>query len=104
MTENDRLDHIRNTALDDVDKAKNLLKWLIVGACLTEVACLAVIFLLMDGDDPLHLLLLCNSALVYGTLSMGLFALGAYLNLCTQRILKAISLSGEGDDDGQHEG
>jgi hypothetical protein len=33
--------------------------------------------------------------LIYGTLAMGIIALGAYVNLCSQRILKALLVGDE---------
>jgi hypothetical protein len=70
------------------------VKLAIAAAAVVEAAGLLTFLLLMDFLDRLHWLLLVTAFLIYGTLAIGIIALGAYVNLATQRVLKAISLQG----------
>lgn len=86
------LDTIRETALAEVDRSERRVRLLIACAALVEGALLATFLVLMNFDDRLHWLLLVASLLTYGTLSVGLMTLGAYMRLNAQRTLKAIAL------------
>jgi hypothetical protein len=94
MNEPDRdvLSEVRAAALARVARGERNVKLAIAGAAVFEAACLLTFLLLMDFHDRLHWLLLVMAFLIYGTLAIGLCALGAYVNLATERVLKAILL------------
>lgn len=92
MSSNERLDEVRARALERIRSARRTFLWLVVGTGAVEAVLLGATFWFADLDDPTHRLLLCTSFLVYWTLGMGLFALGGYVNLANQRILRAIEL------------
>jgi len=79
-----------DTDLDRVAKAEKAFKLFIVLACFVEGGFLLTYFLLMDFSDRLHWLILVAAGLVYITLVTALGALGSYVNIAEQRILKAI--------------
>jgi uncharacterized membrane protein YbhN (UPF0104 family) len=89
------LGNVRVAALERVDRGRRYLTWAIIAVAMVEATLLVTFLLLMDYRDRLHWLLLVAALLVYCTLGLGLVALGAYVNLVTQRILKAIALQGE---------
>jgi uncharacterized membrane protein YbhN (UPF0104 family) len=89
------LGNVRVAALERVDRGRRNLTRAIVAVAVAEATLLVTFLLLMDYRDRLHWLLFVAALLVYCTLGLGLVALGAYFNLVTQRILKAIALQGE---------
>jgi bacteriorhodopsin len=91
MNDSTNLDRIRGAALDRVDKARRIFWILVVLTGLCEGGLLVTVVLLMDWSDPLHRLLLATAALIYLTLGTAIIALGAYVNWCTQRVLRALS-------------
>lgn len=92
----DRLEPIRQHVLDRIDQAQQRFRVAFVGAAVLEGVMLAAFLLLMDFKERLHLLLLVQAVLVYGTLAIGLVALGAYQRVNTLRVLQAISaMAGE---------
>jgi hypothetical protein len=94
MNEIERTDlgKVRAAALERVARGERNLKIAIGGAAVAEAGGLASFLLLMNFQDRLHWLLLVMAILIYGTLALGIVALGAYVNLATQRVLKAIAL------------
>lgn len=99
MTTTERLDEMRAEALRRVDRAERDFKMLFVGAAIVEGLALAGFFLLMDFKDPLHRLLLVHAVLIYGTLAIGLVALGAYVRKNALRVLQAVeALGGQGGE------
>lgn len=91
MTE-DSLDRIRGAALDRIEKARRWLFIAIAGAGLAEGGFLGAYIYLMDFSDRLHVLVLIAACLIYVTLSICVIALGAYIQMSTQRILKGLEL------------
>ncbi len=92
METNDHLNGIRRAALAHFEKSERAYRYWIVAAGIIEGACLVAFILLADFGNRLHLLLLLTAGLVYGTLAMGLFALGAFTQSWCRRLLKAIEL------------
>lgn len=88
------LDRIRGQALDRVARAERVFKRLVAAAFAVEVGFLVAYFVLMDFSDRLHWLILVAAGLVYLTVATSLLALGAYLHLAEQRLLRAIGISG----------
>jgi len=83
-------------ALDRIDHAERQYRMAFVAAAGVEALGLGAFVLLANFADRTHLLLLVASVLVYSTIGIGLIALGAHVNRCTLRILKAIEIgSGE---------
>ena len=96
MQRDKTLDGIRLATLDRVKKSERA-RWLwIAAAAIIEGACLLAFVLLADFGTRLHLLLFIGAALVYGTLAMGILALGAFTQTWCLRILCAIELLDEG--------
>ena len=75
---------------EQLARTRKVFRGLFTLASLLEAVLLVVVLLLADFDDPTHQLLLACSLLVYGTLALGLLALGSWLRLETLRVLVAI--------------
>ena len=86
------LDRVRGAALDRIAAARRKFRYLIVGAGAVEALFLVLVLEMADLSDQLHLLILFSAFLIYGTLGMCVLALGGYVNLSTQRILKSLEL------------
>lgn len=98
MTTNE-LDAIRRATLERVERSRSLVvKWIIATA-IFEGLCLVGFFLLMDFGNRLHLLLLVMTFLIYGTLGLGMVALGAYTRFLNLRVLKAVELAAPQEPD-----
>jgi hypothetical protein len=97
MIEESRIDpdRARVAALERVKRGELYVRLAVIAAAVVEAAGLLGFLLLMDFGNRLHLLLLVMAFLIYGTLAMGIIALGAYVNLCSQRILKALLVGDE---------
>ena len=92
METDDHLNGIRHAALAHFEKRERAFRYWIMAGGIIEGACLIAFFLLADFGNRLHLLLFVTACLVYGTLAMGLFALGAFTQSWCRRLLKAIEL------------
>jgi hypothetical protein len=99
MNTSDRLDAMRAEAMRRVDRAERDFRVMFVLAALVEGATLACFLLMMNFRDPLHRLLLAHAVLVYGTLAIGLVALGAYVRQSVLRVLQAVQSLGESGQD-----
>ena len=88
---------IRAAALERVAGDERHVKIAIACAAAVEAAGLIGFLLVMDMHSRLHWLLLIMALLIYGTLALGICALGAYVKLSTERVLKAIALQGPRD-------
>lgn len=89
------LGKVRAAALERVTRGEKYVKRCIMFAAVVEASGLLTYLFLMDFHNRVHVLLLVMGMLVYCTLGVGMFALGAYVNLATQRVLKAILMRGE---------
>ena len=92
MNDDDRLDKIREAALDRIDRSDRWFKGLIAAAGCCEVLGLVLLLVLMDFSNRTHVLILVAAMLVYLTIAFWTWALAAYANLNSPRILKAIDL------------
>ncbi len=90
MTHEDTVDNIRREALDSIDKRDKESRWLLVAAAIVEGLGLILYLVLMDFSERLHWLILIAACLVYGTVTLGMFSLGAEMKASVQRILRAI--------------
>ena len=86
------LNGIRRTTLAQVEKSERARRLWIAAAAVIEGVCLIAFILLADFDNRTHILLLIGAGLVYGTLGMGILALGAFTQSWCLRILNAIEL------------
>ena len=84
------VDQIRKTALDRVDARERTSWWLLGAAATVEAVGLILYLVLMDFSDRLHWLIFIAACLVYGTLTLGLFAVGAEVKASVQRVLRAV--------------
>lgn len=90
--ENQKLDEIRQTTLDQIDVADKRVKKMIFAMVFVEGVMLTTYLAVMDFQDRLHWLLLIAAVLIYATICVGLVTVSAYIGANTQRILKAIEL------------
>jgi hypothetical protein len=94
----DPLDDILGGVLDTAEKAEKRFTQATLLAALVEVSLLVTFLLVMDFGQRLHWLLLIAAVLTYGTLACGLVMMGAFINMNTLRVLKAIELISRDDD------
>jgi hypothetical protein len=94
----DPLDDILGGVLDTAEKAEKRFIQATLLAGLVEASLLVTFLLVMDFDQRLHWLLLIAAVLTYGTVVAGLVMMGAFINMNTLRVLKAIELIGRDDD------
>jgi uncharacterized membrane protein (DUF485 family) len=94
----DPLDDILGLVLDTAEKAEKRFIRAALLTALVEVSLLVTFLLVMDFDQRLHWLLLIAAVLTYGTVVAGLVMMGAFINMNTLRVLKAIELISRDDD------
>lgn len=87
---NDRLDAIRGSVLDRMEKAERNVRLAIMGAALAEMGLFIVAFLLVDWDNRLERLLFVFAVLSYTTIALGLVALGAHVTRSVGRVLSVL--------------
>jgi hypothetical protein len=85
-------DPLRERVLARIEAAERRFRLAFLAAAVVEAAMLAVVLLVIDFGDRTHVLLFLTSMMVYCVLCAGLVALGAYVRVASERILKAISL------------
>lgn len=100
MTANTAIDAARRAALDQIDKSERARKRAVAVAGAIEAVLLVAILITADFGDPLHRLIFFSACLVYGTLGIGLVALGAHVNVSLHRVLRAIEESAAGHRQG----
>lgn len=81
--------------LDRIDRARRQCFGAFVGAALLEGAGLFAFAWLADFSDRTHLLILIAAVLTYGTIGIGLVALGVYTRWWALRIVQAVQQAGE---------
>lgn len=81
------LDVMRANALKQMDVARRWFLTSFFGAVLFEGLFTLGIVYYADFHNPLHLLILCCTGIIYMPIILGLVALGAWVNRCTLRIL-----------------
>ena len=83
-------DSRRSNVLEEIDENRRTCKIFIWAAGITEAVCLTTFLLLMDFGERSHWLLLVAAVLIYGTLGLGLVALGAHSRACMMRVLQVL--------------
>lgn len=86
----ERMEDIRDRALDEVDAAERRFRMVVALAAVPEAILLTVYLVLMDFNEVLHWLIFVAAILVYSTLAIGLVALGVYVRASTLRVLQAL--------------
>lgn len=81
------LDTMRANALKQMDRAQRNFRASLFGAVLFEAFFTVAIIWFANWRDPLHMLIVCCTGLIYMPVIFGLMALGAYVNRCTLRVL-----------------
>ena len=81
------IDSLRANALKKMDAARRNFLLAFYGAVIFEGLFTIGIIYFADFKNPLHLLLLCCTGVIYMPIVLGLVALGAYVDRCTLRVL-----------------
>ena len=94
------LEEVRRAALGRIEKSRNTAKRFLIGAAVFETVMVIAVLLTMQVSNRTHLLIFFCTCLIYGPLALGLFALRAYIDLSTQRVLRAVELHGDAQAEG----
>lgn len=81
------LDQMRANALKQMDRAQRNFKSALFGAVLFEAFFTLGIIYFSDFRNPLHMLIVCCTGVIYMPVILGLVALGAYTNRTILRVL-----------------
>ena len=81
------IDSLRANALKRMDAARRNFFLAFYGAVIFEGLFTIGIIYFADFKNPLHLLILCCTGVIYMPIVLGLVALGAYVDRCTLRVL-----------------
>ena len=81
------LDTMRSNALKQMDTARRNFLAAFYGAVIFEGLFTLGILYFVNWRDPLHMLILCCTGVIYMPVILGLVALGAYVDRCTLRVL-----------------
>ena len=81
------LDQMRANALKQMDRAQRNFRSSLIGALLFEAFFTAGIIYFSDWRNPLHMLIVCCTGLIYMPVILGLVALGAHMNRGILRVL-----------------
>jgi hypothetical protein len=81
------LDTMRSNALKQMDTARRNFLAAFYGAVIFEGLFTLGIIYFVNWRDPLHMLILCCTGVIYMPVILGLVALGAYVDRCTLRVL-----------------
>jgi hypothetical protein len=92
MSEKVNLDEVRAAALTRIDRSERNFKLAFIGAGIVESLFVVSFLLLADLTNRMHLLLLISTVSCYSIVVLGLMALGAHINRCVARVLKAVEL------------
>lgn len=90
MNDRSALDRARESALDRIDRAERRFRTVLYIATAFEFVFLATFLLLADLHERTHVLILLGAVGVYTIVVLGLFALGAHVSRCAERVLRAI--------------
>ena len=92
MAQDVDLDGVRAAAMARIDRSERNFRLAFIGAGIVESAFIVSFLLLADLSTRLHLLLLISTVSGYSIVVLGLMALGAHINRCVARVLKAVEL------------
>jgi hypothetical protein len=81
------IDALRANALKQMDTARRNFLAAFYGAVLFEGLFTLGILYFVNWRDPLHMLIVCCTGIIYMPIVLGLVALGAHMNRCTLRVL-----------------
>jgi hypothetical protein len=81
------LDTMRANALKQMDTARRNFLAAFYGAVIFEGLFTLGIIYFVNWRDPLHMLIVCCTGVIYMPIILGLVALGAYVDRCTLRVL-----------------
>lgn len=81
------LDQIRATALRQMDAARRWFLLSFYGAVIFEGLFTIGILYFVDFKNPLHMLIVCCTGIIYLPVILGLVALGAHVNRVVLRVL-----------------
>lgn len=81
------LEKLRANALAKMDEAKRYFYYAFYGAVVSEGLFTIGIVAYVDWKNPLHMLIVCCTGVIYMPIVLGLVALGAHVNRCTLRVL-----------------
>ena len=81
------LDQMRAKALEQMDRAARNFKLAFFGAVIFEGLFTLGILYYVDWKNPLHMLIVCCTGVIYMPVILGLVALGAYVNRAVLRVL-----------------
>jgi hypothetical protein len=90
MNDRSASDRARASALDRIDRAERRYRIAFYGAAAIEAAFLAAFLLLADLRDRTHVLIFLGAVGAYSIVVLGLFALGAHVSRCAERVLRAL--------------
>lgn len=92
MAQDVDLDGVRAAAMARIDRSERNFRLAFIGAGIVESAFIVSFLVLADLSNRLHLLLLISTVSGYSIVVLGLMALGAHINRCVARVLKAVEL------------
>ncbi len=84
-------DDVRVAALGRVDNIRRFASGLVVVVAVVEAALFIKLLTMVDFADHLHVMLLVMTGLIYGTLGLGLVALGAYIRFWILQAVKTLA-------------
>ena len=87
MNPTNDLEQMRANALKQMDRAQRNFKLALFGAVLFEGLFTLGIIYFVDVRNPLHLLIVCCTGVIYMPIVLGLVALGAHMSRNTLRVL-----------------
>jgi len=85
-----RLDAMRATVIRRAERTDLFFRCALGAVTIVEAAGIFGMVWFADFKDPTHRLMLVQTVLIYGTLGIGLIALGALVRLNTLRVLVAL--------------
>lgn len=88
-------DAATRVTLERVDAARRQYFGMFIAAAALEGVGLAAFLLLADLSDRTHLLILVAAILTYGTIGLGLCALGVYTRWWALKIVRAMDARGD---------
>jgi len=85
-----RLDGVRSSVLDQMDRTARLRRMAIVGAAGVELLLLLIALAKTDWMDETQVLLFIYAVLGYTIIALGLVALGAHVSRVGMRVVAAL--------------
>jgi len=90
MARTAKLDEIRSSVLDKMERAERNMKLGIFGAVFVEMALFAVAFTMLDWTNHTERLLFIFSVMSYTIVALGLAALGAHVTRTAAKLAAAL--------------